>query len=93
MYDQIGNIHGHARSLQIDLLPHAPTPEDVIPGYRSAKPVLVGHYWMTGVPVCLAERLAYLDYSIAAKNSGKLVAYRWSGENEIDNGRSEFVCG
>ena len=45
-------------------------------------PVFVGHYWMQGQPVLETPRLACLDWS-AAKD-GPLVAYRWSGESELD---------
>lgn len=79
-------------SEQLDLLPHTPAPEDVIPGYQDAKPVFVGHYWMTGQPARLTEKVACLDYSIAAKKPGKLVVYRWNGEGEIDNAQFEYVC-
>ena len=45
-------------------------------------PVFLGHYWMTGEPVPLADNIACLDYSVA-KPGGKLVAYRWSGERRL----------
>lgn len=48
-----------------------------------APPVLVGHYWMTGTPAPLAPNVACLDYSVAAKAGGKLVAYRWNGEQAL----------
>jgi hypothetical protein len=46
------------------------------------KPVFLGHYWMEGNPIPLATNIACLDYSVA-KQGGKLVAYRWDGEQQI----------
>ena len=52
-------------------------------------PVFLGHYWMEGKPTPLAENIACLDYSVA--KSGKLVAYRWAGEQKIDTNHYVFV--
>ncbi|MDX1480647.1 MAG: metallophosphoesterase [Woeseiaceae bacterium] len=52
-----------------------------------APPVFVGHYWMDGEPAPLAPNIACLDYSIAAPKGGRLVAYRWDGEQELDKGK------
>lgn len=46
------------------------------------KPLLIGHYWMTGTPTPLADNIACVDYSIA-KSDGKLCAYRWDGESVL----------
>lgn len=78
-------------SAEIEKLPHQPVPDDLIPGYHDDKPVFVGHYWMRGVPHRLSPKVACLDYSIAAKKPDKLVAYRWSGESEIDDRRFVWV--
>lgn len=64
------------------LLPEIPVPAGVLPGYRSAKPVFFGHYWMTGAHKLQAPRVACVDYSAGA--SGPLTAYRWSGEKTLD---------
>jgi len=45
-----------------------------------APPVFLGHYWMEGHPEPLSANIACVDYSVA-KPGGKLVAYRWSGED------------
>ena len=74
-------------------MPHTPAPADLIPGYHSDKPVFVGHYWMRGKPEPLASKVACLDYSIAAEHPDKLVAYRWDGEQEIDDKRFVWVTG
>lgn len=47
------------------------------------KPVFLGHYWLDGEPEPLAKNIACLDYSVANKG-GKLVAYRWGEEIELD---------
>lgn len=49
-------------------------------------PVFVGHYWLDTEPMLLAPNVACLDYSVAAAAGGKLVAYRWNGERELDGG-------
>ena len=52
------------------------------PGYRNDVPVLFGHYWFSGEPASLSPQCACLDYSVPLP-SGKLVAYCWSGEQEL----------
>ena len=48
-------------------------------------PVFIGHYWMSGKPELQSPKVACVDYS-AAKD-GPLVAYRWDGEQELDESR------
>lgn len=49
-----------------------------------AKPVFVGHYWMSGSqPQLLAPNVACVDYSVA--KGGFLCAYRWHGEQQLTN--------
>ncbi len=63
--------------------------EAYVPYPASAPPVFVGHYWLhADVPSRLASNVACLDYSVA--KGGFLCAYRWDGEQEIDN--SKFVA-
>lgn len=52
-------------------------------------PVFIGHYWLDTEPRLLAPNIACLDYSVAAKSGGKLVAYRWDGEQKLD--QDKFV--
>lgn len=59
----------------------APIPEGVLAGYDNAKPLFLGHYWMTGRPEPLDTRIACVDYS--AGKGGPLVAYCWRGEDEL----------
>lgn len=61
-------------------------PEDVkVNIYPSkAPPVFFGHYWLEDMfPVIQSENVICMDYSVA--KNGALVAYRWSGEEVIDN--------
>jgi hypothetical protein len=64
-------------------------PDDPIEGdhmieySHNEKPVFLGHYWLEGDPLPLADNISCLDYSVA-KPGGKLVAYRWDGEDKID---------
>ncbi len=56
--------------------------------YGSDQPILfVGHYWQQGDPHPIRPNLACLDYS--AVKYGKLVAYRWDGEQRLQ--RNNFV--
>jgi hypothetical protein len=69
-------------------------PDDEITGdhlveySNEAPPVFLGHYWMEGQPAPLAPNIACLDYSVA-KPGGKLVAYRWDGEQTLC--RDKFI--
>ncbi len=59
-----------------------------LPYSSDQKSVFIGHYWLSGSrPERLAHNIGCLDYSVA--KGGPLVAYRWDGEQEIDN--SKFV--
>ena len=64
-----------ACGLDVDL------PRDIIKGYHGDKPLFLGHYWMTDVPTLLSPKIACVDYS--AGKGGPLVAYRWSGEQQL----------
>lgn len=55
----------------------------------SEPPVFVGHYWLQGTPRPLRKNLACLDYS--AVKFGRLVAYRFDGESELDNEKFVWV--
>jgi hypothetical protein len=60
----------------------------VYPG--DAPPVFFGHYWMEDkFPVIQAGNVICLDYSVA--KGGNLVAYRWNGEQGIDNRHFIFI--
>lgn len=48
-------------------------------------PILIGHHWFQGIPKVESPKLACLDWS-AAKD-GPLVAYRWDGEDALDNSK------
>lgn len=73
-------------------IPDDPVDADHLIQYsREAPPVFVGHYWLDGEPKMLAPNVACLDYSVAAKSGGKLVAYRWDGEQALSNENFVFV--
>jgi len=51
---------------------------------QSAPPVFFGHYWLEDkFPIIQAANVICLDYSVA--KNGALVAYRWSGEEVLNN--------
>lgn len=73
-------------------IPDDPIGADHLIQYSHADPpVFVGHYWLDSEPVLLAPNVACLDYSVAAKSGGRLVAYRWDGELQLNNGKFMFV--
>jgi hypothetical protein len=58
----------------------------------TAKPVFVGHYWLSAKrPELLADNVACLDYSVA--KGGFLCAYRWQGEQKLDNANFVWIQG
>ena len=72
-----------------ELLPDQPMPEHKLVTYHGTKPLFVGHYWLTGNPAPLSDKVACVDYS-AAKN-GKLCAYRWHGEAILHSSSFQWV--
>lgn len=69
--------------------PEAPIPEHALIGHDGGKPVFIGHYWLTGRPTVLSDKVACVDYSVA--KNGKLVAYRWDGEERLDARKFHWV--
>ena len=71
-------------------------PEAVVreaaPYPATAKPVFVGHYWLSARrPAVLADNVACLDFSVA--KGGFLCAYRWNGEQKLSNDNFVWVKG
>ncbi|VAW74238.1 Diadenosine tetraphosphatase and related serine/threonine protein phosphatases [hydrothermal vent metagenome] len=56
----------------------------------SEPPVFIGHYWFHGTPEAMVGNIACVDYSVA-KRGGKLVAYRWDGEQVLLNDKFVWV--
>lgn len=52
-------------------------------------PVFFGHYWMKGKLELQKPNVCCLDYSVA--KGGVLVAYRWNGEQELNEGGLVYV--
>jgi len=72
-------------------IPNDPINGDHLIDYKKDdKPVFLGHYWMEGNIKPLADNIVCLDYSVA-KEGGKLVAYRWNGEQTIDSEKFVFI--
>ena len=64
--------------------------EEASPYTTGEKPVFVGHYWLRGErPTLLAPNVACVDWSVA--KGGFLSAYRWDGEQTLDDGRFVWV--
>jgi len=69
--------------------PQTQIPPHVLIGHDGAKPIFVGHYWLTGTPALLSDKVACVDYSVA--KGGKLVAYRWDSEPFLENSKLDWV--
>ena len=67
-----------------------PVSDAATPYPLNAKPVFVGHYWMSGSqPELLAQNVACVDYSVA--KGGFLCAYRWHGEQQLSTSNFYWV--
>lgn len=86
-WDQSARMHRDAflgPESAITHIPEEPLDRDHLIEYgHDLPPVFLGHYWLSGEPTPLASNIACLDYSVA-KEGGKLVAYRWDGEKQLD---------
>lgn len=56
---------------------------------QQEKPLFIGHYWLHGRPKTQRKNVACLDYS--AVKYGRLVAYRFDGEKELDQKKFEWI--
>ena len=74
-------------------LPKAEIPLHMQIGYKSEKPLFIGHYWQSGKPEILTEKVACVDYSIGkgSERGGKLVAYRWDGETKLSSDKFFYI--
>lgn len=71
-------------------LPEDPIDTAVLAALDYEVPILYGHYWRWGDrPLLDSTRTACLDWSVAA--GGPLVAYRWSGERDLDSRNLVYV--
>ena len=73
-------------------------PEDTVNGdhlveyTHKGPPVFLGHYWLDPHNVqLLANNIACVDFSVA-RPGGKLVAYRWDGEQQLSNEKFVWVA-
>jgi len=56
---------------------------------RDERPIFFGHYWLKGNPNLYRDNICCLDYSVA--KGGKLVAYRFDGEERLKDEKLVFV--
>jgi hypothetical protein len=76
----------HADEIACDLPLEQRVVDAATPYPETAKPVFLGHYWLSADrPQLLADNVACLDYSVA--KGGFLCAYRWQGEQKLSNER------
>lgn len=77
----------------IESLPESPIELELLASSdyytHDEKPVFFGHYWLNGSPMLYRNNICCLDYSVAKK--GHLVAYRYDGEEVLNNGKLVFV--
>ncbi len=80
------------KRVAISHIPEEPIDADHLIEYSAENPpVFVGHYWLDTDPKLLAQNVACLDYSVAARVGGKLVAYRWNGEQILTEDNFVYV--
>jgi hypothetical protein len=71
-----------------DNMPDLLLPNSVKLGNVTDVPTFLGHYWLRGEPGIQNAKTAVLDYGAAIY--GPLVAYRWNGEQDLNNEAFEF---
>jgi len=91
-----GHTHGtyalQSDAIDCDLELTTSVIEKAAPYPATAKPVFVGHYWLSADrPKALADNVACLDYSVA--KGGFLCACRWNGEQKVNNENFVWVIG
>ena len=65
--------------------------KNAAPYPTTAKPVFVGHYWLSARRTkVLADNVVSVDYSVA--KGGFLCAYRWNGEQKLRNENFVWVA-
>ena len=75
----------------LDLIPDTPVEGDYLINYSAnEKPLFHGHYWLETKIEPLTDNIACIDYSVA-KQGGKLVAYKWDGEQTLSKDKMIFV--
>jgi hypothetical protein len=77
--------------LDIGAAEKLPIPSNIPIYPASEPPCFIGHYWLNGEPAPLAKNVACLDYSVAKQ--GKLVAYRWDGEQVLNKRNFAYAVG
>ncbi len=65
-----------------DAVPDIEIPDEVMPMPITGAPIFVGHHWFSGEPTIEYDKHLCLDWSIA-REGGRLVAYRWDGEETL----------
>ena len=85
-------IHEVARAPKSALaqIPSDTLVENIDFALKTAKPVFVGHYWLTGAPEPLSGQVVCTDYS-AAVDSGYLTAYQLDTEQPLPLNSAHFV--
>lgn len=75
-------IHDIARVTSNDLatIPYDTFADEIVFGFDNTRPVFIGHYWLTGTPAILSDKVACVDYS-AAVDTGFLTAYQFDTDN------------
>lgn len=77
-------IHDIARATPKDLqqIPPDVVADEIDFEFDNQKPVFIGHYWLTGTPAILSDKVVCVDYS-AAVDTGFLTAYQFDTDNPI----------
>lgn len=92
LYGQTYRTYALTDKIDCDMELEQSVIDSAAPYPLDAKPVFVGHYWLSANrPAVLAENVACLDFSVA--KGGFLCAYRWNGEQKLSNENFVWVQG
>lgn len=73
---------GHILNSMTDSLLQGPVLEPPYDGITQEKPVVIGHYALSGQPFCLTSKVVCVDFDVTTGDN-PLIAYHWRGEREF----------
>ncbi len=86
LYDQLEFGGAELNEAQIQILNQAAKPDQMD---LEDKVIFVGHYWLTGIPEPLSDKVACVDYSVA--KDGKMTGYSYYNDHGIKKGNFVWV--
>ena len=74
----------------LEQLPNEAVDISLLPSIDGDTPIFFGHYWMQGKPHLMSTKFACLDWSVVL-DDGVLAAYRFDGEQELEEHKLTWV--